>query len=307
MPIEHPHKRAWEHKNVRVIDCLKCGFKHLEPLPTEEELKQLYQEEFGGKIRQGFSERKKSDEAYWTLAFERRLYTYDQYLSLSDPSSVSPRILDVGCGTGNLLNFFHKQGWRIQGIEPSQHFIDDLEYNGIPNIPKLFNDITATEWANLEKFDVINMSMFLEHVLEPQKIIDMAASLLNPGGILTIESPNDFNPLQMSIVETQNLPMWWLTPLHVNYFDFESLERLVKNAGLDPVARNAQFPMEIFLHFGEQYVGDNDVGRSVHLKRVSFEKNMHSTNQGQLIHHLYENMAKTGIGRTAIIHSQKVI
>jgi len=304
--VEHPYEHFWDHNDLRVIECQKCGFKHLDPLPTDEALKKLYEEEFGGKIRQGFSERKKHDEEYWNLAFERRLYTYNQFLSLSHTSSVIPRILDVGCGTGNLLNFFRKQGWHVQGVEPSQNFIHDLEKNEIPNIQKLFEDITETEWDEMGKFDVINMSMFLEHVLNPQKAVHKAASLLNPGGILTIESPNDFNPLQMSIVETQNMPMWWITPLHINYFNFDSLEFIVKNAGLEPIARNAQFPMEIFLHFGEQYVGNNDIGKSVHSKRVYFEKNMHSTDQGQLLHKLYEDMANIDLGRTAIIHSQKV-
>jgi 2-polyprenyl-3-methyl-5-hydroxy-6-metoxy-1,4-benzoquinol methylase len=304
VPNEHPYKRCWEYNNIRVIDCNQCSFKHVYPLPTEKDLKFLYEEQFGGKVRRGFSERKKTDEEYWNLAFERRLYTYNH--NLNSRSSMAPKILDVGCGTGNLLIYFREHGFRIQGIEPSQIFAEELEYSKIPNIPKLFNEITAAEWENLGKFDVINMSMFLEHVLDPLKIINKVKSLLNPGGILTIESPNDFNSLQMSIIETQNLPMWWITALHINYFDFESLESLVKRAGLEPVVRNAQFPMEIFLHFGEQYVGSSDVGRSVHLKRVAFEKNLHKSNQGRLLDELYKNIAKLGIGRTAIIHSKKV-
>ena len=304
MAIEHTYKHFWEYKNLRVIDCNQCGFKHLYPLPKEDELKKIYEEQFGEKVRKGFSERKKKDEEYWALAFERRLYTYNQYLS--SPQLRAPKILDIGCGTGNLLNYFREKGWYIQGVEPSQNFAEELEYNKIPNIPRLFNEITISEWDDLGTFDVINMSMFLEHVLDPLSIINTVASLLNPGGILTIESPNDFNPLQMSIVETQDLPMWWITSLHINYFDFESLEALVKRAGLKPVTRNAQFPMEIFLHFGEQYVGSSDVGRSVHLKRVAFEKNLHKSNQGRLLDELYKNIAKLGIGRTAIIHSKKV-
>ena len=73
MPVEHNFKRSWEYKNVRVIDCDQCGYKHIFPLPGESELKQLYEEHFGGTVREGFAERKKRDQDYWALAFEEAL------------------------------------------------------------------------------------------------------------------------------------------------------------------------------------------------------------------------------------------
>ena len=303
MAFEHKYEQFWENNGLRVIECLSCGYKHLYPLPTDEDLKNIYEKKFGNEIRKNFSKKKRRDEKYWALAFERRLYTYEAMLNVGQVNS--SKILDIGCGTGDLLAFFQKKGWHVQGIEPSQNFTEDLKLRSIPNIQKTFQDISPSEWNALGKFDIINMSMFLEHVIDPQRIVNKAAFLLKQGGILTIESPNDFNSLQMAFVEIYEAPMWWITPLHVNYFDFNSLENLVKTNCLNPVARSAQFPLEMFLHFGEQYIDNKEIGELVHQKRVNFEKNLHKVNKGQLLHQFYEKIAEIDLGRTSIIHAQK--
>ena len=41
--------------------------------------------------------------------------------------------------------------------------------------------------------------MVLEHVRDPIGLIEEARSLLAPGGLLLLISPNDFNPLQMTL------------------------------------------------------------------------------------------------------------
>jgi 2-polyprenyl-3-methyl-5-hydroxy-6-metoxy-1,4-benzoquinol methylase len=300
---EHKFELFWEHNGLKVVDCVTCGYKHLYPLPKETDTVQLYSKEFGGKVRKNFIDKKNEDAEYWSLAFERRSYVYEKYIHKNRFNL--PRMLDIGCGTGNFLNYFKNLGYDIQGIEPSENFTSVLEENDIPCLPKLFEEITPDEWKKFGCFDIINMSMFLEHVIDPFSIIKKAFDLLTPGGILTIESPNDFNPLQLSIIDLQKLPMWWITPLHINYFDFESLEFIVTKAGFTPITRNSQFPLELFLHFGEKYIGSKNVGRAVHIKRVAFEKGLHFSGHGRLLNDLYNRIAEVGLGRTAIIHCMK--
>lgn len=300
---KHIYKNSWKKGDLKVIDCDTCGYKHLHPLPTEEDLNLLYKKKFGKEIRSDFSKRKKEDTDYWKMAFQRRLHTYEELFPKK--FNKPPRILDIGCGVGNLLSFYREQGWDVFGIEPSESFIIELEKQSLPHIPKMINDIDDDEWKEIGAFDVINMSMFLEHILFPQEVISKLSKLLCKNGILSIESPNDFNPLQMAEAQLEQRELWWITPLHLNYFDFSSLKSLTRKAGLTPCSVNAQFPLEMFLLFGEQYIGDSQLGRSIHLKRVSFEKKMHDSGNSQLLNELYKNMGQIGIGRTAIVHSMR--
>ena len=301
MRDHYPYTNSYQNGELTVIDCEGCGFKHLWPIPTEADLHEIYREQFGGRVRPGFKERKKADEAYWSLAFARRLKSYEELLDTISP----PRILDIGCGTGNLLLYFRDRGWEVHAIEPSKHFTEELAANGIPNIPKLTDEMSEQDWASLGLFHVVNMSMLLEHVRDPHGLLQEVVKLLLPRGILTIESPNDFNPLQVAAAEVHDLPMWWINRLHVNYFDYESLEGLVEQVGLTPVLREGQFPMELFLLFGDVYVGNSDLGRTMHLKRVAFESNLTRVGSADILQKIYRSLSELGVGRTAIVYSRK--
>lgn len=301
MSEHHPHTDSWTHGDLCVIDCNSCGFRHLHPLPTDADLRTIYEKEFGGNVRAGFKERKAEDQQYWEMAFGRRLAVYRQLLGKLP--NRAPRILDVGCGTGNLLEFFKAKGWEVFGIEPSKHFSEGLEALGIPHIAKLSSDITTMEWEEIGKFDVINMSLLLEHVRDPHGLIREMTSRAKRGGVMTIESPNDFNSLQMAAAKAHDLPRWWINRLHLNYFDFDSLERLVRSHGFRPAVRDAQFPLEMFLLFGDMYIGDGDLGRTCHLKRVKFEQTLHHLGEDGLISSLYRGFAEIGLGRAAIVHA----
>lgn len=294
----------YEHNDLTVVVDKEAGYRHLEPLPSEEELAEIYRNKFGGdEVKEDFKETKQADEDYWRMAVERRLRTYREVLHDLD----DPRILDVGCGTGNILSFFRENGWDVQGIEPSEHFFDILEAEDIPYVPELVEDMTEDDWQSIGTFDVVNLSMVLEHIRNPGDVVGrLADKALRDGGILTIECPNDFNPLQETAVEMHDLPRWWIHELHLNYFDFDSLEDLVRRQGLTLVLRECQFPMEFFLLFGDVYIGEDNLGRECHLKRVSFEKNLHESGRQELLQTFYRALAECGLGRTAIIHSQKL-
>jgi SAM-dependent methyltransferase len=302
MANEHIPKDQYSNDDVEVIECEECGFKHQEPIPTEAEIRQIYESNFGGEVKDHFTERKQTDEDYWRRAFERRRLTYREDLNVE---TAVPSILDVGCGTGDLLTFFKENGWKVQGIEPSEHFHDLLDDRGIPNVPKLIEDITSDGWAQLGGFDVVNLSMVLEHVRDPESVVrTIIENALASDGILTIESPNDFNTFQETAVDIWDLDRWWIHELHINYFDFASLESLIRRCGLTPESRDAQFPLGMFLLFGDVYVGDDDLSREVHEKRVQFEKSFHQTGREAELRNLYKSLASIGLGRTAIIHAR---
>jgi SAM-dependent methyltransferase len=91
-------------------------------------------------------------------------------------------ILDVGCGSGDLLLLLHSLGFKsLTGADP---FIlqDIVHENGIKIWKKDLSQIS-------EKFDVIMSHHSFEHMANPGEILTHAARLLNPGGVLIVRVP----------------------------------------------------------------------------------------------------------------------
>jgi hypothetical protein len=79
----------------------------------------------------------------------------------------------------------------------------------------------------------------------------------------------------------------------VNYFSFESMAGLASKLGLDTVEISTDFPMEMFLLMGMDYVSDPSQGRVCHSYRVEFERAVPADTRRAL----YRSLAGQGIGR----------
>jgi hypothetical protein len=101
---------------------------------------------------------------------------------------------------------------------------------------------------------------------------------------------------------------WWLAPPHhLNYFDFDSLQGLLSRLGLDVLEAMTSFPMELFLLMGEDYVGNDELGRACHARRKKFDLSLESAGLGAVRRRLYGALAKAGLGREAIIVARKKV
>ena len=154
-------------------------------------------------------------------------------------------------------------------------------------------------------FDAVHLAFVLEHVRSPAEILRKAREALRPGGVICVEVPNDFNRLQQAAGLALGKPPWWVCwPDHINYFSFASLERTVEAAGFDVVGRDATFPMELFLLMGEDYVGNDPVGRACHEKRMRLELNARQGGIEDPYATLYGGFAAAGLGREAIVYGR---
>jgi hypothetical protein len=90
-------------------------------------------------------------------------------------------------------------------------------------------------------------------------------------------------------------------PHHINYFDFDSLTRLLTASGFEVVVREATFPIDIFLLMGDDYVGNDELGRQSHARRKAFELTLAAAGLGGLRRALYRELAKLDLGREVLI------
>jgi SAM-dependent methyltransferase len=284
--------------NYEIIECEECGFKHINPIPTQEELDRVYREDYYTTEKPKFIERQLEDIDWWNLVYGERYDTFEKNL----PEN-RRRILDVGSGPGFFLLHGKNRGWQVVGIEPSLQAAAYSRKLGLEVIENFLTDKTPLQ---IGKFDVIHMSEVLEHIPNPTKMIQLAHSLLSSGGLLCVVVPNDYNPFQYALRNVLNFHPWWIAPPHhINYFNFDSLSLLLANNGYEILLTEATFPIDMFLLMGDNYIGKNTLGRLCHRKRMAFERNLAAAGLTHIKRQLYEAFASNGLGREIVLIAKK--
>ena len=290
-----------------MIDCRNCKFIHVIPIPSDQELNLYYNNEFYQKSKPAFISKHENEMNWWNLIFDEKLVTIEKLIS-----SKSKRILDIGSGPGFFLRRAKRRGWDVIGVEPSPLACNYANKQNIPTIQKFFQEVTPNE---IGKFDAIHTFDVLEHVNNPIAVIEKAYSLLKRGGVIVVEVPNDFNPLQKLVQKSLKKKEYWITLSqnsktsdviqHLNYFNFSSISDLIKRTGFKVIIKESTFPLELFLLMGQDYIKNPKIGKKIHLERIQFEKSFEKTKTGQVKRIIYQKLAEIGIGRTAIIYAKK--
>ncbi|MCH5596836.1 class I SAM-dependent methyltransferase [Niabella ginsengisoli] len=120
------------------------------------------------------------------LKFKPSLF-YD-WLKVLNLHNRNERVLDIGCGNGQLLKRMYRLGFNdLTGIDPFLN--QDTIYN--EHLRLLKKDVFEMEG----RYDVIMMHHSLEHMDHQHEVIAKAASLLNNNGRLLIRIPIVSTPL----------------------------------------------------------------------------------------------------------------
>lgn len=283
------------HKSpYTVIACERCGFRHVVPLPTADELTKLYQEQFYQADKPQYFTRYEQDEAWWRLVYRDRFELLEQSVV-----GASRRLLDIGSGPGLFLRVGAERGWDAWGLEPAPTAVAYSQARGAQVREGFFTADAVRDWA---PFDAINLAHVLEHVPNPFDVLDAVRAKLAPNGVVCIVVPNDYNPLQAAAQHTLGLPPWWMAPPHhLSYFDFDSLARLLARCGFIEVARTTTFPMEWFLLMGDNYVDDDTVGRALHAKRKNWETALEQSGLAEQKRQMFRALAQQGWGREVVM------
>lgn len=297
--LAHQGPRLDQYDGFTVIDCLTCGFAHATPLPSAVDLERAYTESYYAVEKPDYLVRAEADAPWAAMFYEDRLSALSDILGTEQPAY--PRLLDIGCGPGHFLLAARKANWKTEGVEPSRQAAEYAESLGLTIHNRMFD----AAWAGAQTpFDAIHSMNVLEHVADPSAILQAAWLALKPGGAICVGVPNDYNELQAAARNTGQRPWWVVPPHHLNYFSFDSLERLLRRCGFAPVSRLTSFPMEAFLLMGRNYVGDDAAGRALHAERKAFDANLQSLDPA-VRRRFYHALSSQGFGREAIVIARK--
>ncbi|MBN1881989.1 MAG: class I SAM-dependent methyltransferase [Deltaproteobacteria bacterium] len=290
----------------KVITDPKYGFKRIDPVPTDEELRKHYYDTYYSLVsdNRGVSMKRLLErdtetqlEINW---LEQTVYTDIEHILRTNLAEESRSLLEVGCGTGDFLAYLSDRGWDCEGVEPSQEATEYIvKEKGIRIQHCFFEDFVADCPEAHKKYDVILLMNVLEHVPRPDEFLNMTKKVLKPSsGIVCIKIPNDFSRFQELAEQVIDEKKWWVqVPDHINYFDFSSIELFLNKMGFHIIEKVADFPMEFFLLSGDNYINKPDVGSACHKKRRRFEMSI----PGDLRRSLYVSLAQIGVGRECTV------
>ena len=150
----------------------------------------------------------------------------DKMLSVILKFSQGKKLLDIGAGSGILVEQALKQGLNAVGVEPSKWL---WQKAGELNLPVVLGTFPHLELSG--PFDIITLIDVIEHVNNPVGLLKDAAEALSPNGIVVIATP-DIGAVMAKILGKR----WWhLRVAHIGYFTIKTLKLAAANAGLEPI------------------------------------------------------------------------
>ena len=120
------------------------------------------------------------------------------------------KILDVGCGNGNIARGIGSLGYEVTGIDFSE---DAIKYakakNTLQNVH--FKVCSAEEVESDENFDAVICSEVLEHLHQPEILVTQLNAILRKGALLIATVPNGVGPRELLITRpVQKMSNTWM-------------------------------------------------------------------------------------------------
>ena len=136
-------------------------------------------------------------------------------------AGVPPRMLDVGCGAGELVYLMRRDGVDASGLEPGIEFAEFART--VLRVPVQTAAVDAATVSDAS-LDLVTMFHALEHVPDPRSVLHRARGWLKRGGRLVVEVPN--------IAALVQAPSHQYHYAHLHHFTGSTLGALGEAAGL---------------------------------------------------------------------------
>lgn len=141
----------------------------------------------------------------------------------------SGRLLDVGCGRGDLMVKF-AAGYPCEGLEPSALAARGARERGFKVME------TTLEKAELphDTYDVVTLDAVIEHFDDPMVAMKKVGATMRPGGVVVLRTPKMDGPSCRLYGRTWN---GYRVGFHTHMFNIHTLEMLLRRSGLEAMRR----------------------------------------------------------------------
>lgn len=146
------------------------------------------------------------------------------------------RVLDVGCGGGLLCEAMARAGATVTGIDLAPGMIEVARLHAAEQgLDITYESVAAEELAQrtAAPFDIVTSMEMLEHVPDPERMVQTLASLVKPGGPVFVSTINrNLKSFLLAIVAAEYV-------LNLIPRGTHEYERLIRPSQLERWGRNA--------------------------------------------------------------------
>lgn len=207
-------------EDFSLMVCEKCGLARTDPMPSEDELDRYYSGEYYGTKSKKFNP---AMEWLTVIANKNRAKYLHSLLKKNNPENNSYRILDIGCGRGNLLKELSNLGCECHGVE--REGFRQEKSNTASGI-YLHNGKLDEQNFPDGYFDLVIIWHVLEHLDNPFVTLDHIHRLLSDGALMVISVPN------YSSIQSKLFGHYWFhldIPRHLYHFNPGVLKKMLLN------------------------------------------------------------------------------
>lgn len=204
-----------------IFRCAACSLECIHPQLDDAQLSAIYDRSYFEIYGNG--------EDHALIAFRRmKQLSFESFMRLTGPVHPGSRLVDCGAGTGFLIDWARRAGLDAYAIELSEYgaaecrkiagndhvFQGEVEQSGFDANPE-------------DRYEIITMIDFIEHVRNPRSVLQWAAAHLNPKGNLLIVTPG------LGGISHRLFGRHWPNyyPEHLWYFGRKSLSSLLNECG----------------------------------------------------------------------------
>jgi SAM-dependent methyltransferase len=176
---QDPELALYTGGELWLVRCADCGFGQPAALPMLPRFfDRMYDQRWSDEWVEG-----EFDARYKDLIFRTILRQLDRRVGRGTPR----RLLDVGAHAGRFMSLAQRAGWTVEGVEVNPKTAACAERRTGAIVHRAGIEAIA---AGPGHYNAVTLTDVLEHIPNPVQVLEAAARLLVPGGVIAVKVPS---------------------------------------------------------------------------------------------------------------------
>ncbi|CAM2803592.1 class I SAM-dependent methyltransferase [Skermania piniformis] len=144
------------------------------------------------------------------------------------------RVLELGAASGHVTRVLAARGCDVTAVEHDPSAAADLDGHAAAVVVGDLNDPSLLDQLD-DSYDVILAGDVLEHLVDPQSVLDRMVRRLAPNGRIIVSLPNVAHAdIRMALAQGRFDYNDWglLDSTHIRFFTMKTIEQMVRRSGL---------------------------------------------------------------------------